>query len=113
MLPRIIGPGRAKLFAFTGDLIDAKEAERIGLVDRLVPHDQFNDAVDELATKIATGPTAAIVLIKEAMRRSATMDLDTSLDYALNLQSSILDSEDLKEGCIAFLEKRKPNFKGK
>lgn len=113
MLPRLIGPGRAKLFAFTGELIDAGEAERIGLVDRLAPDDKFNDAVDALATKIATGPTAAIVLIKEAMRRSATMDLDTSLDYALNLQSSILDSEDLKEGCSAFLEKRKPNFKGK
>jgi len=112
-LPRLVGSGAAKLFAFTGDIIDAQEAFRIGLVDRLAPDKGFRDAVAELMQKIAAGPTSAIVLIKEAMRRSSAMDLDTSLDYALNLQSALLDSKDLVEGYTAFLEKRKPNFTGK
>lgn len=113
MMPRLVGSGAAKLFAFTGDIIDAKEAFRIGLVDKLVPANEFNDAVNNLVSKIANGPTAAIVLIKEAMRKSATMDLETSLDYTMNLQSAIIDSQDVVEGYTAFLEKRKPEFKGK
>jgi enoyl-CoA hydratase/carnithine racemase len=113
LLPRLVGSGAAKLFAFTGDMIDAKEAFRIGLIDRLVADSEFNEKTNELVTKIASGPTAAIVLIKEAMRKSSTMDLDTSLEYTMNLQNAILDSQDLVEGYTAFLEKRKPVFKGK
>jgi len=112
-LPRIVGTGKAKLLAFTGDLIDATEAERIGLVDRVVPADEFEKGVDELVQKIANGPTTSIVFIKEAMQRSSTMSLEASLDYSLNLQSALLASEDLKEGINSFLEKRKPNFMGK
>ena len=51
-------------------------------------------------------------MVKEAMRRSSTMDLDASLDYSANLQSSLIDTEDIKEGINSFLEKRKPNYKG-
>ena len=113
MMPRLVGSGAAKLFAFTGDIIDAKEAFRIGLIDKLVADSEFNDAVNELVTKIAGGPTAAIVLAKEAIRKSSTMDLETSLEYTTNLQSSIIDTQDVVEGYTSFLEKRKPNFQGK
>ncbi len=113
LLPRLAGSGAAKLFAFTGDIIDADEAFRIGLVDRLVPEDDFKQETDALVQKIANGPTSAIILIKEAMRRSGEMDLDASLDYAANLQSALLDSKDFVEGYTAFLEKRKPVFTGK
>ena len=113
MLPRLVGSGAAKLFAFTGDIMDAGEAYRIGLVDKLVPHDKFQDETAKLVNKIANGPTAAIVLVKEAIRKSMTLDLETSMEYAKNLQSAILDSPDIVEGYTAFLEKRKPNFQGK
>ncbi len=113
LLPRLVGSGAAKLFAFTGDIIDAAEAFRIGLIDRLVPENDFKHETDALVQKIANGPTSAIILIKEAMRRSSEMDIDASLDYALNLQSALLDSKDFVEGYTAFLEKRKPVFTGK
>jgi len=112
-LPRLVGRGKAKLFAFTGDLIDAMEAERIGLVDKLVSEDDFNKEVKKVVEKIACGPTAAITLIKDAMEKSRSVNLDASLDYAVNLQSALLDSEDFREGYTAFLEKRKPVFKGR
>lgn len=113
MMPRLVGSGPAKLFAFTGDIIDAHEAFRIGLIDKLVKESEFTDAVNELVSKIAGGPTAAIVLIKEAIRKLSTMDLETSLDYTTNIQCSIIDSQDVVEGYASFLEKRKPDFKGK
>lgn len=112
-LPRLIGLGKAKYFAFTGDFISAREAASFGLVEKVFPHDEFESAVSSFAEKIAERPTAALILTKEAMHKSLNMDLDTSLDYSLNLQSALLDSEDLKEAISAFLEKRKPNFIGK
>lgn len=113
LLPRVIGLGRAKLFAFTGDLIDAREAERIGLIDKLVPADKFEEETAKLVKKIATGPTAAIIFTKEAMRRSLNMSMDDAFEFSVNLQSALLDSEDFKEGYTAFLEKRKPAYKGR
>jgi len=112
-LPRLIGAGKAKLFAFTGEIISAEEAEHIGLIDRLVPEGQFEEKVAELTKKIAFGPTEAIILAKEAMHRSSAMNLEESLEYSYNLQSALLDSEDFKEGFTAFIENRKPVFKGK
>ncbi len=112
-LPRLIGLSKAKLLAFTGDMIDSQEAARIGLVDKVFPDDQLMPAVERLARQLASGPTKTIAMIKLAMNRSLSMDLNSSLDYTTNLQCFIVQTEDHKEAFKAFLEKRKPIFKGR
>lgn len=112
-LPRLIGLGRAKLMAFTGDFIDAKQAERIGLVDITVPAGEFSSTVKTLAQKLANGPTKAIGMTKIAMNKSMHMDLDMSMDYSSSAQVLLFSTEDHKEGLNAFFEKRKTQFKGK
>ena len=110
-LPRLVGLSKAKLLEFTGDFIDASEAERIGLVDKVFPADELMSAVRELAQRLASGPTKAIALIKKALNKSYGMDLATSLEYTGNLQCLLLQSEDVQEAIQAFREKRKPIFK--
>lgn len=112
-LPRLVGPGKAKLMAFTGDVIDAKQAEQFGLVDILVPESEFDSAVHSLAQKLAKGPTKAIAMTKIAMNKAQHMDLETSRDYTRNLEILLCETEDHKEGFKAYLEKRKAVFKGK
>lgn len=112
-LPRLVGMGRAKLLTLTGDIIDAKYAEQIGLVDQVIPENEFKCVVDKLAKKLANGPSLAIGLYKHAMHKSSNMDLDTSLIYTNHLQYLLINTEDHKEGFTAFLEKRKPVFKGR
>ena len=112
LLPRLVGMGKAKLLSFTGELINAAEAERIGLVDRVVPADQLMPYVNEFAGKLGNGPVA-IRYIKKAINLSLTMTLDASLDYASQLQYQLAHTEDHKEAVRSFLEKRKPTFKGK
>jgi len=112
-LPRLVGLGRAKLLAFTGDIIDAQEAERIGLVDEVFPHEDLLPAAKQLAQRLAKGPTKAIAMIKVAMNKSLSLDLNTSLDYSANLNYFLIQTEDHREAFTAFLEKRKPFFKGK
>jgi len=112
-LPRIVGLGKAKLLAFTGDIIDAWEAERIGLVDKVFPDDKLESAVKQLAEKLANGPPKAIAMIKTAMNRSLSTDLVSSLEYTTNAQQLLVHTEDHKEAFTAFLEKREPVFKGK
>ena len=112
-LPRLIGSGKAKLFAFTGDLIDAKRAEEIGLVDKLVPSSEFDVYVKELAQKLAKGPTKTIGMYKIAIHRSMDMDLESSMEYSQNLAFFTTRTEDHVEAYQAFLEKRAPVFKGK
>jgi enoyl-CoA hydratase/carnithine racemase len=108
-----MGLGRAKLMAFTGDIIDARQADHFGLVDILVSESEFPTAVEELVQKLANGPTKAIAMAKIAINRSLHMDLETALDYSSSLQYSLLQTEDHVEGYTSFLEKRKAIFKGK
>lgn len=112
-LPRLIGLGRAMELVLTGDFIDATEAYRIGLVNRVVPPEELMEDVMGLAKKIASRPPLAIKYAKEAVNRS--QEGDTASGYALEsfLHALACTTEDKAEGVAAFLEKRKGDFKGK
>lgn len=114
LLPRLIGYGRALDLAITGDPIDAETAYQWGLVNcvKETPEEAMA-AAKELATRFAQGPTQAIGLIKRAMNRAMTMDLDSYLDYEAHLQEIAGRTSDYKEGVSAFMEKRQPQFLGK
>lgn len=112
-LPRLVGKGKAKELIFTGDIIDAKEAEKIGLVNKVVPQDTLMDAVKEMASKIMSKGPLAIRLAKAAINLGTELDLAKALEYERFAQSLLFASEDRKEGITAFLEKRKPIFSGK
>jgi len=112
-LPRLVGISRAMELAFTGRRVTAEEAERIGLVNRVVPHDELMDATMELARQLAQGPTKVIGMTKRALNRSWLVDLEEALDYEGELQERARATEDHHEGVAAFLEKRPAKFTGK
>ncbi len=112
-LPRLIGACRAKELIFTGDIIRAEEADRLGLVNRVVPMDQLMTAAKEVAGKIATKSAAALKLAKTAINRGMQTNLESGLKYEYELYSISLSLEDKVEGVNAFLEKRAPKFVGR
>ncbi len=111
-LPRLVGLGKAKELVLTGDIIPAAEALRIGLVNQVVPPDQVLTAAREMARKILTRGPLAVRLAKQALNLSARAPLDVGLQFEVMAQSVLFESADKKEGMTAFLEKRKPQFKG-
>ncbi|MHB8170521.1 MAG: short-chain-enoyl-CoA hydratase [Thermincolia bacterium] len=112
-LPRLVGKGIAKEILLTGDIFDAQEAFRIGLVNRVVPEAELMDYARAMAKKIASKSQVAVRLIKEAVNEGLEMDLDKAMAHEANLFGLCFSSEDQKEGMSAFLEKRKPMFRGK
>jgi enoyl-CoA hydratase len=112
-LPRLVGVCRAKELILTGDIIRAEEAERIGLVNRVVPLDQLMPTVKEIAGKIAAKSTAAVKIAKAAINRGMQLGLESGLAYEREMYSLSLTLEDKQEGVAAFIEKRAPEFKGK
>ena len=112
-LPRLIGPSRAKRLIFTGELVDAKTAIDIGLVDMVVPHDQLMDEAKKIASTIAGKSKVALTLAKSAINRGLNMDLRTALSYEIECFAQCFASDDQKEGMRAFWEKRKANFNDK
>ncbi|MDI6777229.1 MAG: enoyl-CoA hydratase [Syntrophales bacterium] len=110
LLPKLIGTGRAKELIFTGDIIDAFEAERIGLVNRVVPEERLLNEAKALARRLADGPLLAIGKAKTAINRSLDTDLRGTLDYTAVVQSKLAETENHREGVAAFLEKRKARF---
>ena len=109
-LPRLVGTGKAMEMILTGDPIDADEALRYGLVNRVVPDDQLEQAVGELVQKLVKKSATALRLSKEAVIASNTKGLYEGVAHELRLFSGIFETEDAKEGVSAFLEKRKPVF---
>ncbi|NIM51507.1 MAG: crotonase [Gemmatimonadales bacterium] len=112
-LPRLVGLGNAFKLLYTGDLIPAAEALRMGLVDEVVPHEAVRERVQELASKIAQKSPVALQLIKEAVRASVRAPLDEGIRLETTLFGLAFSSEDKEEGIKAFLEKRQPDFTGR
>ncbi|MBX6378954.1 MAG: enoyl-CoA hydratase/isomerase family protein, partial [Clostridia bacterium] len=112
-LPRAVGLSRAKELMFTGRLIDAAEAERIGLVTRVVPHERLAEETYGLARRLAEGPARAIGLTKRILHRTVNADLAEVLEYEAYAQSLCFLTEDHREGVQAFLEKRPARFRGR
>lgn len=111
-LPRLIGLDKALMMVWTGDMIDAKEAERIGLVTMVVPHEELEMATLEVAEKLAKGPPLAIQRGKRAVYDGLRMGLDETLDYIHPVLRELSQTSDHKEGAKAFVEKREPVFRG-
>jgi len=112
-LPGLVGPAIAKELMFTGRIIDAQEALRIGLVNRVVPKDKLKEAIWELARDIAKKSPIALKLIKRSVNRGGQAPSDVGLAYEALAECLCFTTEDHEEGLSAFLEKRKPNFRGK
>ena len=111
-LPRLVGACRAKELIFTGNIIRADEADRIGLVNRVVAMDELMPTVKELAKQIASKSPAVLRLAKTAVNRGMQVGLDSGLAYERELYSLAHSLEDKIEGVDAFVEKRTPEFKG-
>src|SRR5262249_7235980 len=112
-LPRVVGMAKACELIFTGAIIDAAEALRLGIVSQVLPPEELLPAAQSLARAIAAGPPIAIRLAKRGLYRNAESDLRTALEYETFAQNTCFETEDAAEGIRAFVEKRAPQFKGR
>ncbi|HHY27446.1 MAG TPA: enoyl-CoA hydratase/isomerase family protein [Desulfitobacterium dehalogenans] len=111
-LPRLIGAGKAKELIFSGDFINADEALRVGLVNKVVPADQLGEETLKMAKRFAAQGAVALRLAKSAIDEGLRMDLEAGMQYEHKCFSLLFATEDQKEGMRAFIEKRPPDFKG-
>src|SRR5215470_2614735 len=112
-LTRMIGEGRAMEMLLTGDMIDAETADKFGLVNHVYPKEELEAKTMKLAEKIAEKAPIALQLSKEAVKFASRSNLDEGLRREVDLFAICFSTDDKKEGVAAFLEKRKPDFKGR
>ncbi len=112
-LPRLVGMAKAKELMFTGEAVDAQRALELGLVNKVVPHEKLMEEAMELASRLASGPTRAIGMIKRMLNRSFESDLETMLEFEASLQGIAVSTPDVVEGITSFLQKRPAKFTGK
>lgn len=113
VLPRLVGSGAACEMLMTGEPIDAQEAYRIGLVNRVVPHEQLDTATEAMVRKLVSRPALGLKFTKKALLASPDGDWRSQFDYEHFVQSACLLTEDYEEGRRAFLDKREPVFRGR
>jgi enoyl-CoA hydratase/carnithine racemase len=113
LLPRLVGLGKALELVLTGEMIDAHECLRAGLVNRVVDPEQLTTVVDELAARLAARPPLALAAAKRALRQSLEGRLPDALAEEVEVQARLLRTADAREGIRAFLDKREPAFSGR
>ncbi|GHE38690.1 enoyl-CoA hydratase/isomerase family protein [Streptomyces capitiformicae] len=113
LLPRLIGPQRAKELMFFGDALPATDAERLGLVNRVVPAQDLEKTAREWAERLATGPTRALALTKQLVNASLDTDRTTAFTAEAAAQEINMTTADAQEGVASFVERRAPRFEGR
>jgi enoyl-CoA hydratase/carnithine racemase len=112
-LPRLVGYAKACELIFSGDVIDAQEAFAIGMINKLVPHEELMEVTTRMAQRIAGNAPIPIAFAKRGLQNFYKWDLTQALDYESYVLGVTMKTEDIKEGFTAFLEKREPQFKGR
>ena len=113
LLPRLVGMHRAKELVLLADIIDAAEADRIGLVNRVVPEAELDATVDSIAARLAAGPPIALAMSKRLLNNSFDVTLEQALDDEGLAQTVTFTTEDVAEAMSAFIDKRDPVFRGR
>jgi enoyl-CoA hydratase/carnithine racemase len=111
LLPRLVGMGTAMELLMNGDFIDAREAHRIGLYQRVVPDDELAEAAREWAERLARGPSLGLEVTKKMVLREATIDLETALATEVEIQAACMQDRNFREAYEAFVARRPPIFK--
>ncbi|MGW0423163.1 enoyl-CoA hydratase/isomerase family protein [Streptomyces sp. NPDC003015] len=113
LLPRLLGPQRAKELMFFGDALGAADAERLGLVNRVVPDEELAKTAREWAIRLATGPTRALALTKQLVNASLDSDRATAFAAEAAAQEINMTTADAQEGVASFVERRSPEYRGR
>jgi enoyl-CoA hydratase/carnithine racemase len=113
ILPRLVGLHRAKELAFFADIISAEEAREIGIVNKVVPADELDGAVDEWASRLAAGPPLALSMTKLMLNNAFALTMEQALEDEARAQSTNFATDDTREAMMAFIEKRDPDFTGR
>jgi len=111
-LPRLIGWQKASALMMTGDKVSAAEAEKMGMIYQVIPDDLFDEKIQQFALQMATMPTHALALTKHALNYSLANSYEQQLDLEDKLQQEAALTYDYREGVEAFMQKRKPEFRG-
>jgi enoyl-CoA hydratase/carnithine racemase len=112
LLPRVVGLSKATELLLTGEFVEAEEARRIGLYNRVVAPERLAEETAALVDVLVRGPAEGLAATKEALNAEMTMDVFSALDHEARVQASLMGRPDFQEGYRAFVEKRRPRFEG-